>query len=71
MVPDTGPDEPALVADCASGALQGRAAVPPVYGWSNPGVPSRTNRIRRGRGWWWGMQLTGPMRYPDLAVALC
>ena len=45
--------------------------MPPVYGWSNPSVPSRTNRIRRGRGWWWGMELTGPMRYPDLAVALC
>ena len=44
--------------------------MPPVYGWSNPSVPSRNNRIRRGRGWW-GMELTGPMRYPDLAVALC
>ena len=44
-----GPDEPALAADCASGALQGRAAVPPVYGRSNTGVPSRTNRILWGR----------------------
>jgi hypothetical protein len=69
VVPDLGPDAPALVADCATDALQGRAAVPPVYGWRNPGVPSPPNRVWRG-GWWWGMQLTGPMRYPDLAVAL-
>ena len=48
----TGPDEAALVADCASRGLQGRAAVPPVNGWTNPGVPSRTNRSLWGRGWW-------------------
>jgi hypothetical protein len=71
VVPDTGPDEPALVTDGPSGALQGRAAVPPVYGWSNRGVPSRTNWILWGRGWWWRMQRTGPMRYFDLAAALC
>jgi hypothetical protein len=70
VVPDTGPDAPALVADCATGTLSGRAAAPPVYGWRNPGVPSPPNRILWGRGWWWGMQLTGPMHYPDLAVAL-
>ena len=52
-----GPDEPALVADCASEALQGTSGsgtgLWPVQSRASRRGP---DRIPRGRGWWWGMQ---------------
>ena len=69
-LPDLGPDAPALRARCAQGTLEGAAAVAPVFAWPEEGRPSAPTRIWWGGGWWWGFQKTGPLRYPDLAVAL-
>lgn len=69
-LPDLGPDAPVLRADCTSGALRGQAAVAPIFSWPEEGRPSAVQRIWWGGGWWWGFEKTGPMRYPDLAVAL-
>ena len=69
-VQDLGPDAPPLRADCSSGTLTGSAAVGPAFGWPVEGRPGAVHRIWWGGGWWWGFQKTGPMRYPDLAVAL-
>ncbi len=69
-LPDLGPDAPPLQADCTSGALHGAAAVAPAFSWPEEGRPWGGERIWWGQGWWWGFQKTGPMRYPDLAVAL-
>jgi hypothetical protein len=69
-LPDLGPDAPALEATCTHGTLGGRAAVAPVFSWPAEGRPSAPARIWWGGGWWWGFQKTGPMRYPDLAIAL-
>ena len=70
ILPDLGPDAPALVAVCGTGALEGRDAVPPVYAWPAEGRASAPARAWWGGGWWRGFETTGPMRYPDLAVAL-
>jgi hypothetical protein len=69
-LPDLGPDAPALQASCEQGALRGQAAVAPAFSWPEEGRPSAPTRIWWGGGWWWGFQKTGPLRYPDLAVAL-
>jgi hypothetical protein len=42
----------------------------PSYGWPVEGRPDAVRRAAWGGGWWWGFQKTGPMAYPDLAVAL-
>ena len=70
IVQDLGPDAPPLQAECASGTLRGADAVAPAFGWPEEGRPSAVHRFWWGGGWWWGYQRTGPMRYPDLAVAL-
>ena len=69
-LPDLGPDAPVLRADCEQGTLRGAAEVAPAFSWPEEGRPSAPQRIWWGGGWWWGFQKTGPMRYPDLAVAL-
>ncbi len=69
-LPDLGPDAPPLRADCTSGTLKGAAAVAPAFGWPAEGRPSAAHRIWWGAGWWWGFEKTGPMSYPDLAVAM-
>jgi len=69
-VQDLGPDAPPLTAECESGTLRGADQVLPAFGWPAETRPAAPQRIWRGRGWWWGYQKTGPMRYPDLAVAL-
>ena len=69
-LPDLGPDAPVLQAFCERGELRGQAAVAPAFSWPAEGRPSAPVRIWWGGGWWWGFQKTGPMRYPDLAIAL-
>ena len=69
-LPDLGPDAPALVARCTSGALTGSASVAPGFSWPAEGRPAPLTRVWWGGGWWWGFQKTGPLRYPDLAIAL-
>ncbi len=69
-VQDLGPDAPALRADCTSGTLKGSAAVAPAFGWPPDTRPGAVHRFWWGRGWWWGYERTGPMHYPDLAVAM-
>jgi hypothetical protein len=70
VLPDVGPDAPPLTASCGNGALSGTATVLPSYGWPVEGRPDAVRRAAWGGGWWWGFQKTGPMAYPDLAVAL-
>jgi hypothetical protein len=69
-VQDLGPDAPPLTAECTSGTLRGADQVLPAFGWPEETRPGAPQRIWHGRGWWWGFQKTGPMHYPDLAVAL-
>jgi len=69
-LPDLGPDAPPLQASCERGTLSGQAAVAPAFRWPAEGRPSAPERVWWGGGWWWGFQKTGPLRYPDLAVAL-
>jgi hypothetical protein len=69
-VQDLGPDAPPLTAECTSGTLRGADQVLPAFGWPEETRPAAPTRAWWGRGWWWGYQKTGPMRYPDLAVAL-
>jgi hypothetical protein len=74
VLPDLGPDAPPLTATCstlaAGGTISGTATVAPVYGWPEEGRPDAVRRAAWGGGWWWGYQKTGPMAYPDLAVAM-
>ena len=70
VLPDLGPDAPQLVANCTNGQLAGQAVVQPAYGWPEEGRPSGVRRAGWGGGWWWGYEKTGPLVYPDLAVAL-
>lgn len=70
LVPDLGPDAPAIAAECRSGSLTGRAAVAPGFYWPAEGRPNSMVRIAWGQGWWWGYRKTGPMRYGDLAISL-
>jgi hypothetical protein len=69
-LPDLGPDAPVLQARCERGDLNGQASVAPAFSWPEERRPSAPTRIWWGGGWWWGFEKTGPMRYPDLAVAL-
>jgi hypothetical protein len=69
-LPDLGPDAPILRAECENGVQRGQAAVAPSFSWPEEGRPSAGQRVWWGGGWWWGFQKTGPMRYPDLAVAM-
>jgi hypothetical protein len=70
VLPDLGPDAPALRADCASGAATGTDIVGPVYSWPADRPVPPLNRFVWGGGWWYGLQKSGPMRYPDLAVGM-
>lgn len=69
VLPDLGPDAPTLSAECASGALSGRAAVAPAFGWAATGG-TWGQRVWWGGGWWRGYEASGPLSYPDLAIAL-
>ena len=69
LLPDLGPDAPALKAECSSGTARGAAAVPPVFAWEATGG-NWAQRVVWGAGWWRGFEATGPMRYPDLAVGM-
>lgn len=70
VLPDLGPDAPVLRAECESGIARGAAAVAPDFPWPAETLASPAQRAWWGGGWWWGFQKSGPMRYPDLAVAL-
>lgn len=70
VLPDLGPDAPPLTAVCSTPTLSGRETVMPGFSWPEEGRPDAARRVAWGGGWWWGFQKTGPMRYPDLAVAL-
>lgn len=69
-VQDLGPDAPPLKADCVSGNLAGSDVVAPAFGWPADTHPAGVHRFWWGKGWWWGYQRTGPMQYPDLAIAM-
>ncbi|HMQ92588.1 hypothetical protein, partial [Amaricoccus sp.] len=64
------PRAPQVVGNCTNGELAGQAVVMPAYGWPEDGRPSGVRRAGWGGGWWWGYEKTGPLVYPDLAVAL-
>jgi hypothetical protein len=69
VIPDLGPDAPAITAVCTAGPLAGRNSVAPAFRWaSTGGMPPE--RVAWGLGWWWGGTKSGPMRYPDLDVGL-
>lgn len=70
VLPDLGPDAPALRADCETPTLWGSDTVAPAYGWPAEGRPQPAERAWWGGGWWWGYEKTGPLAYPDLAVGL-
>lgn len=69
IVPDLGPDAPAIRADCAAGDLVGAAAAPPVFAWARSGG-SAPQRVAWGLGWTYGFEKVGPMGYPELPVIL-
>jgi hypothetical protein len=69
VIPDLGPDAPALRADCAAGTLRGAATVAPVFAWA-AGGGNPPQRVAWGLGWTYGFAKVGPMRYPDIAVTL-
>jgi hypothetical protein len=73
FVPGGGPggwDEVTGVTCRVEGAPYFAASVAPAFSWPEERRPSAPTRIWWGGGWWWGFEKTGPMRYPDLAVAL-
>jgi hypothetical protein len=70
VLPDLGPDAPTLRATCETPAAMGTDAVAPVFAWPAEGRPGALSRMWWGGGWWFGLQKTGPLSYPDLAVAL-
>jgi hypothetical protein len=70
LLPDLGPDAPTLRAECATATAKGYDVSQPVYGWPVEGRPSPAERMWWGGGWWWGYERTGPLHYPDLAVAM-
>lgn len=69
VIADLGPDAPALTARCRAGALEGAAAVPPVFSWA-AGGGNPPQRMLWGLGWTYGYAKVGPMHYPDLRVML-
>jgi hypothetical protein len=70
VLPDLGPDAPSLRAECETPTGRGADVVAPVFGWPAEGRPQPATRIWGGGGWWWGFQKSGPLHYPDIAVAL-
>lgn len=68
-LPDLGPDAPRIEAKCSTGDAAGVDVVDPIFSWPEGG-PSPATRVWWGGGWWFGGEKTGPVRYPDLAVAL-
>jgi hypothetical protein len=69
VIPDLGPDAPAVTALCSAPGLAGQNSVEPAYRWARTGG-TPPERVLWGNGWWWGGFKTGPMRYPDLDVGL-
>lgn len=69
VLPDLGPDAPNVQADCRNATLAGSAAVAPQFSWPADKMPSPPARIVWG-DWWYGGEKSGPLAYPDLAVAL-
>lgn len=70
VLPDLGPDAPALRAECETPTAWGSDTVAPAFAWPVEGRPNPVTRAWWGGGWWWGYQKTGPLRYPDLAIGL-
>ncbi len=70
VLPDLGPDAQPITAACSTGTLSGRDQVAPEYPWPAEGEASAASRVSYGRGWWYGYEKSGPMKYPDIAVAL-
>ncbi len=70
VLPDLGPDAPALRAECETPTASGADVVGPVFSWPTDGRPQPATRMWWGGGWWWGFQKTGPLHYPDIAVGL-
>lgn len=70
VLPDLGPDAPPVRADCETPTSWGSDTVAPAYGWPADRRPQPAARAWWGGGWWWGYEKSGPLRYPDLAVAL-
>jgi hypothetical protein len=70
VMPDLGPDAPALTADCALGTLNGRDVVAPSYPWPEEARPDMARRIAYGGGWWFGFEKSGPLTYRDIAVGM-
>jgi hypothetical protein len=68
-LPDLGPDAPPLQAQCSTGSMEGVDTVAPVFGWRETG-PNAAEKVWWGGGWWYGGEKTGPVHYPDLAVAM-
>jgi hypothetical protein len=69
VIPDLGPDAPVVRAECTAGTLAGAAAVAPDFAWI-PGGGNPPQRVVWGMGWSFGFEKVGPVRYPDLGVAL-
>lgn len=70
VLPDLGPDAEPITAVCSTGILNGREMVAPEYPWPAEGSPSGVSKMTYGGGWWYGYEKSGPMKYPDIAVAL-
>jgi hypothetical protein len=69
VLPDLGPDAPAVRADCVAGTLEGAAAAAPVFAWAGGGG-APPQRVLWGMGWTYGFEAMGPVSYPNLSVAL-
>lgn len=69
IIPDLGPDAPAIRADCDLGDLRGAGAVAPVFSWSRGGG-NPPQRVAWGLGWTYGYEAMGPTGYPNLGVVL-
>lgn len=69
VIPDLGPDAPAVRADCAAGELRGAGAVAPSFAWAASGG-NPPERVLWGLGWTYGYEKQGPMGYPNLGVVM-
>jgi hypothetical protein len=69
IIPDLGPDAPAVRADCEMGDLRGAGAVAPVFSWVGGGG-NPPQRVAWGLGWTYGYEAMGPTGYPNLGVVL-
>jgi hypothetical protein len=70
VMPDLGPDAPAITATCTLGQLSGQDIVPPDFNWREEGRPPPAKRVSYGRGWWFGFKKSGPLVYRDIAVGM-